>query len=345
MKELFDTQVLIPTNDNIAYAAKLLSEGEIIGIPTETVYGLAANAFDEKAIEKIFLAKGRPQDNPLIVHINSLLMLKDLVKEVTPTATALLSKFWPGPLTVIFEKSDKIPLSVTAGLSTVAIRFPSNKVAQKLIAECGFPLAAPSANISGSPSPTSANHVYIDLDGKIPAILDGGVCEVGVESTVVMLKNDAVVLLRPGYITVEMLKEVIENVEIANGVLNELDENEKVLSPGMKHQHYSPKANVCILDGDFEQFKKYVENASEKGDIKIGAMVFDGEEKYLNVPCVTFGDAGDNIIQARLLFSSLRALDELDVDRIFARMPNQEGVGLAIYNRLIRAAGFEVIAL
>ncbi|MEG2813551.1 MAG: L-threonylcarbamoyladenylate synthase [Oscillospiraceae bacterium] len=345
MKELFDTQVLIPTNENIEYAAKLLCEGETIGMPTETVYGLAANAFDENAVEKIFIAKGRPQDNPLIVHIDSLEMLKELVTEITPTALALAKKFWPGPLTMIFEKSDRIPLSVTAGLSSVAIRFPSNKVAQRLITACGLPLAAPSANISGSPNPTSANHVYTDMDGKIPAILDGGLCEVGLESTVVLLKGESLVLLRPGYVTIDMLKEVVPNVTIADGVLNELDEDAQVLSPGMKHKHYSPKADVCILDGDFEQFKNYVCKASKDKDVKIGAMVFNGEEEFLDVPCVTFGEAGDNIIQAKMLFSSLRALDELKVDKIFARMPDQDGVGLAIYNRLIRAAGFSILKL
>lgn len=337
-----ETRVLIPTEENIAYAAELLNKGEVIGMPTETVYGLAANAFDENAVEKIFLAKGRPQDNPLIVHIYSMNMLKELVAEIPSIAYQLAEKFWPGPLTMIFQKSDKIPLAVTAGLSTVAIRFPSNKVANRLIEKAGMPLAAPSANLSGSPSPTTANHVFNDLNGKIPAILDGGDCEFGLESTVVLLGRDKVTLLRPGSVTVEMLREITPQVEVAEGVLHEVKENEAVPSPGMKHTHYSPRANVCIIDSDFESFRAYIEAHLNE---KPGALVFDGEDEKLSVPCVTFGKEDDSIIQAKLLFRSLRAIDELGVDRIYARMPDKNGIGLAIYNRLLRAAGFEVITL
>lgn len=340
--DYLNTKVLIPTDENIAYAAELLNNGQVVGMPTETVYGLAANALDENAVEKIFIAKGRPQDNPLIVHINSMKMLKGLVEYVPQIAYTLVEKFWPGPLTMIFHKSDKIPSAVTAGLSTVAIRFPSNKVARKLIEKSGLPLAAPSANLSGSPSPTTANHVFNDLNGKIPAILDGGPCEVGLESTVVLLAEDKVTLLRPGAITVEMLEEAVPHVEVDKGVLHKIDDNEKVLSPGMKHTHYSPKANVCIVDSNFEQFKRFIEAHKHEN---LGAMVFDGEEQELDVPCVTFGREDDSIIQAKLLFSSLRAIDDLGVDRIYARMPDVNGIGLAIYNRLLRAAGFEVITL
>lgn len=334
--------MLIPTEENIAYAAELLNKGEVVGMPTETVYGLAANAYDENAVEKIFKAKGRPQDNPLIVHINSMDMLNDLVENIPQIAYKLASKFWPGPLTMIFHKSDKIPLAVTAGLSTIAIRYPSNKVACMLIEESGLPLAAPSANLSGRPSPTTANHVFNDLNTKIPAILDGGPCEFGLESTVVLLAEDKVILLRPGAITLEMLKEVVPNVEVNKGVLHQVADDEEVASPGMKHTHYSPRANVCIIDSNFEQFKKYIEAHKDEN---LGAMVFDGEELELDVPCVTFGDEDDSIIQAKLLFNSLRAIDNLGVDRIYARMPDVNGIGLAIYNRLIRAAGFEVIQL
>lgn len=337
-----DTRVLIPTEENIDYVADLLNQGEVVGMPTETVYGLAANAFDENAVEKIFIAKGRPQDNPLIVHINSTEMLKDLVSHIPDIAFKLADAFWPGPLTMIFQKSDKIPLAVTAGLSTVAIRFPSNKVANKLISKAGMPLAAPSANLSGSPSPTSANHVYNDLNGKIKAILDGGTCEFGLESTVVLLDNETVTLLRPGSITVEMLKNVVKEVYVADGVLHQVDDEEQVASPGMKHKHYSPRANVCIIDSDFESFKKFINSHQHEN---IGAMVFETEDKELNVPCVTYGAQDDSIIQAKLLFNSLRAIDDLGVERIYARMPDKDGIGLAIYNRLLRAAGFEVITL
>lgn len=337
-----DTRVLIPTEENIEHVASLLNNGEVVGMPTETVYGLAANAYDENAVEKIFKAKGRPQDNPLIVHIHSLDMLKDLVAEVPAIAYQLADKFWPGPLTMIFQKSENVPLAVTAGLSTVAVRFPSNKVANALIKKAGIPLAAPSANLSGSPSPTTANHVYNDLDGRIPAILDGGACEFGLESTVILLHKDKVTLLRPGSVTIEMLRSVVPQVEVADGVLHEVAEDEEVASPGMKHTHYSPRANVCIIDSDFQRFEKFIK---EHQDENIGAMVFDGEDKKLDVPCVTFGEESDSIIQAKLLFSALRAIDDLGVDRIYARMPDKNGIGLAIYNRLLRAAGFEVISL
>lgn len=338
-----DTKVLLPTEENIEYAAKLLNDGEVIGMPTETVYGLAANAFDENAVEKIFIAKGRPQDNPLIVHINSLEMLQSLVKEVPPVAYKLAEKFWPGPLTMIFNKNDNVPLAVTAGLSTVAVRFPSNKVANALITKTGMPLAAPSANTSGRPSPTSANHVYNDLNGKISAILDGGTCEYGLESTVILLNDDEnITLLRPGSVTVEMLESAVPYVTVDKGVLHEIKANEQVLSPGMKHTHYSPTAKVIIIDSDFEHFKNFIEQHDYKN---IGAMVFEGEEKELDVPCVTFGDKDDELLQAKLLFSSLRAIDDLGVSTIYARMPKKDGIGLAIFNRLIRAAGFEVIEL
>lgn len=339
----YDTKVLIATDENIAYAAQLLNNGEIVGMPTETVYGLAANAFDENAVEKIFIAKGRPQDNPLIVHISSLNMLDSLVLEIAESAKVLAKKFWPGPLTMIFQKSDRVPFAVTAGLSTVAVRYPSHKVALSLIKKAGLPLAAPSANTSGKPSPTTAAHVYDDLNGKIKAILDGGACEYGLESTVLLLNSDdTVTILRPGAVTLQMLEETIPHVSIDKGVLHEIKANEQALSPGMKHLHYSPKTNVIILDCSFEKFRGFI--ASHQ-DESIGAMVFEGEEEYIPVPCVTFGKQGDELLQARLLFSALRAIDSLNVSTIYARIPGQIGMGLAIYNRLIRAAGFEVITL
>ncbi len=338
-----DTKVLIPTDDNIAYAAKLLNDGQVVGMPTETVYGLAANAYDPIAVEKIFEAKGRPQDNPLIVHINSMEMLEDVAAVIPDYAKRLAEKFWPGPLTMIFQKTDKVPSEVTAGLSTVAVRFPSHKVARALIAAAGMPLAAPSANLSGHPSPTTANHVFTDLNGKIPAILDGGNCEVGLESTVILLNSESnITLLRPGAVTVKMLETAVPHVTIDRGVLNEVKEGEQALSPGMMHKHYSPKANVILIDSDFPAFRKFIERHSDES---IGAMVFDGEEKELSVPCVTYGSQDDPIIQAKLLFSSLRAVDDMGVATIYARMPDKDDIGLAIYNRLIRAAGFEVITL
>lgn len=338
-----DTRVLIPTEENIAYAARLLNAGQVVGIPTETVYGLAANAYDPLSVEKIFEAKGRPSDNPLIVHIASMETLPAVAAVIPEAAKRLAERFWPGPLTMIFQKTDQIPLAVTAGLSTVAVRFPSHRVAQALIRAAGMPLAAPSANPSGRPSPTTANHVYTDLCGKIPAILDGGSCEVGLESTVILINDDShVTLLRPGAVTVKLLESAIPHVAVDRGVLNEVREGERALSPGMLHKHYSPRANVVILDCGFPAFKAYVER---RADERIGAMVFEGEEQQLPIPCVTFGRENDPIIQARLLFSALRAVDEMGVDTIYARMPSRDGIGLATYNRLLRAAGFEVLSL
>ena len=334
-----DTKVLIPTEENIAYAARLIEQGEVVGMPTETVYGLAASAFDEAAVEKIFLAKGRPQDNPLIVHIASL----DMLSNVPETAKRLAERFWPGPLTMIFEKSDRVPPAVTAGLSTVAVRFPSHKVAQALILKTGLPLAAPSANRSGAPSTTTANHVYNDMKDRIPAILDGGASTYGLESTVILLKDEGnVTLLRPGAVTVEMLKETVPHVTVDDGVLHEIKAGQQALSPGMMHKHYAPKTNVVILDAPLAKFLAFV---NSHADESVGAMVFDGEETSLKTPYVTYGAADDPMAQAKLLFQSLRAVDALGVQTIYARMPSRDGMGLAIYNRLLRAAGFEVIRL
>lgn len=338
-----ETKVLLPTEDNIKLAAEYIRVGELCGMPTETVYGLAANAFDQVAVEKTFEAKGRPQDNPLIVHISEISEISDVAVDIPQLSYRLAKAFWPGPLTMILKKSPKIPMCVTAGMDTVAVRMPKHKVARDFIKACGVPITAPSANLSGKPSPTSADVVYDDLNGKIPVILDGGVCEYGVESTVVLINdNNHLTLLRPGAITVDMLKTVAANVTVDRGVLSEIKDNERALSPGMKHKHYSPNTHVVILDCDFNSFKAYVESRTNE---RAGAMVFDGEEELLSVPCVTFGAKDDPYAQAKLLFHSLRTLDTLNVDTVYSRNPDSEGIGLAIYNRLLRAAGFEVIKL
>ncbi|MDF2568280.1 MAG: hypothetical protein K0R90_1736, partial [Oscillospiraceae bacterium] len=241
---MFDTKILKPTKENLLLCAKLLKDGELIGMPTETVYGLAANAFDGDAVKKIFKAKGRPQDNPLIVHISDISMLGSIAAKVPKLAHELAERFWPGPLTIILPKAAHIPLAVTAGLDTVAVRIPSHEVAKELIKCCEFPLAAPSANLSGSPSPTKAEHVFQDLQGRIPFVIDGGECEIGLESTVVTLSEDTIKILRPGGVTVHDLLQVTPNVHIDQSVLSQLEPNQKVSSPGMKYKHYSPKAKV-----------------------------------------------------------------------------------------------------
>ncbi len=319
----------------------MLKSGELVGLPTETVYGLAADALNPTAVKKIFIAKGRPQDNPLIVHISDIDMIYSLTENPPALCFELASAFWPGPLTMVLPKAKTLSDEVTAGLDTVGIRFPSHKVAQDIITESKTPLAAPSANLSGSPSPTKAIHVFSDLDGKIPLIIDGGDSSVGVESTVIAVKENAIVLLRPGAVTVEELK-AFAPVTIDKGVLQKVDEDKKVASPGMKYKHYSPKAEVIIIDSDFESFRKYIDENKNDG---VFAMVFEGEEKSLSVPTVSFGIKEDDFSQARVLFDSLRECDKLGAKKVFVRSPKKDGVGLAVYNRLLRAAAFTVITL
>ncbi len=339
---MFQTNVVKPNDFTIKQAAALLGSGEVVGIPTETVYGLAANAFDAEAVKKIFLAKGRPQDNPLIVHIDTFERLKELVIEIPDTAFKLADCFWPGPLTMILPKSDAVPDEITGGLHTVAVRMPAHPIARQLIAACDFPLAAPSANLSGSPSPTTAEYVYQDMNGKIPMILDGGACTVGVESTVIAVYPDKVRLLRPGGITAEMLRTVVPAVEIDNGVLHHVANDAKVASPGMKYKHYSPQAHVVLLDGTLPCFAAYVEAHKAEG---VYALLYEGEETAVSVPSLCYGKANDPASQAQGLFACLRELDHLGAKTVYARCPDQSGMGLAVYNRLIRAAGYELITL
>ncbi|MGX8710704.1 MAG: L-threonylcarbamoyladenylate synthase [bacterium] len=328
--------------EDILTAAQILRDGGLVGIPTETVYGLAANALDGKAVAGIFAAKGRPMDNPLIVHISDFDQISQLVRKVTPEAEKLAKAYWPGPMTIILPKSDKIPDEVSAGLDTVAIRFPSHPAARALIDAAGIPLAAPSANLSGHPSPTAAEHVLNDLDGKIEAVVDGGPCGVGVESTVVTLACDPPRLLRPGGITLEQLRCVLGTVEMDSAVLHPLKEGVRASSPGMKYKHYSPKANVIIIDGSFDAYRDYVNSHGGDGT---AALCYSGEDAELTVPTVCYGGEDDYGEQARGLFDALRRLDEIQAKTVYARCPEPKGVGLAVYNRLIRAAGFEVLHL
>lgn len=339
--EKWKTQVLPPDEANIRLAAELLNQGEVVGFPTETVYGLAANAFDPQAVAKIFAAKGRPQDNPLIVHIASMEMLPPLVKDPPVLAFQLAEKFWPGPMTMILPRSERLGDEVSAGLPTVGIRYPSSPTAQKMILASQLPLAAPSGNLSGHPSPTTAAHMLHDMDTRIPLIIDGGECQVGLESTVIQVKEDRVRLLRPGGITVEMLEEVCP-VEIDQGVLHAVDANAKVASPGMKYRHYAPIAEVTIVEGELAAFKKYLE--AFKGD-GVYAMVFDGEEDGLCVPTLPFGQSGQPQTQAHRLFDLLRQCDDLGAKKVFVRSPDRHGIGLAVYNRLLRAAAFRIVKL
>ena len=334
------TERLNADEQGISRAGELLRAGGLVAIPTETVYGLAANALDGAAVAKIFAAKGRPMDNPLIVHIARQEEIFPLVKDFPPSARALAEAYWPGPMTIILPKADRIPNEVSAGLSTVAVRFPSHPAARAVIRAAGVPLAAPSANSSGKPSPTCAAHVLRDLDGKINAVLDGGDCGVGVESTVVTLASGRPRLLRPGGITPEQLRAVLGDLEIDPAVTHRLAEGQKAISPGMKYKHYAPVAQVTILRGSRQAYLEYVNTHAENG---VFALCFEEDESELRVPFVAYGREADSSSQAHLLFDALRLLDERGAKRVFARCPSQQGVGLAVYNRLIRAAGFSFL--
>ena len=330
------------TKENISLAARIINESGVVAMPTETVYGLAASALDEKAVKKVFEAKGRPQDNPLIVHISDMEMLFPLIREFPEKAKLCAEKFWPGPFTMVLPKTDVIPTNVSAGLDTVAVRMPSCEVARDFIRACKLPIAAPSANISGLPSPTTAEHVVRDMDGKIDAVLMAGDCEVGVESTVVTFATNPPKLLRPGGVTAEQLREILPNLEIDKAVLESAEAGKPVASPGMKYKHYSPSCDVTMLIGSSEEYIKYVNSHNEAN---LCALCFEEDADSLNCPYICYGKINDGKSQAAELFEALRLLDDKGYKKCYAHAPNLSGVGLAVYNRLIRAAAFKVIEL
>lgn len=336
--------VLRPADEaGIDQAAQLLRRGEIFALPTETVYGIAADARQGAAVRKIFEAKGRPQDNPLIVHVAGPEMLPGLVAEVPERAQLLISAFCPGPLTIIMPRGPEVADECCAGLDTVGIRMPSHPVAREVIRRSGCAFAAPSANLSGRPSPTNAQDVLTDMDGRLPLVLDGGECAVGVESTVVSVVGPKPTLFRPGHITLEDLERALgEEVEVSAAILEKLPEGAVVRSPGMKYKHYAPKADITILDGSFEQFRAYVQAHADQNP---SCLCFTGEASQLGVPCVEYGREGDGADQAKHLFRSLRALDEQGDGVVYARCPGRDGLSMAVYNRLVRAAAFRVVQL
>lgn len=333
-----ETKLFGTSEYDIAEAGKMIADGKLVAFPTETVYGLGANALNEEAVRNIYLAKGRPSDNPLIVHIAEKEDIVPLVKEVTPKAKALIDAFFPAPLTIILNKSDKVGKVVSGGLDTVAVRMPKNEIARKLIKASGCPIAAPSANTSGLPSPTRVKYVIDDMMGKIDGIIDGGDCEYGVESTVITLATDVPTLLRPGAITKEMIEAVIGEITVAPAVLEGMKNDEVAASPGMKYKHYAPKAKVVIVNADKKEYEKFVN--AQKGAF---ALCFDDDE--VTLPKVTFGRENDDLSQAKELFDALRELDEMGAKKVYARIPHKDGVGMAVYNRLIRAAAFDIIDL
>lgn len=327
-------------DEHIKEVGEILRKGGLAAIPTETVYGLAGNALKGEIAAKIFSAKGRPSDNPLIVHICRFEQWAPLVKYIPETAKALADAFWPGPLTMILPKSELVPDEVCGKLDTVAVRMPENEIALAVIESAGVPLAAPSANLSGKPSPTCAAHVIEDMNGRIEAVVDSGDCSVGVESTVLSLAGAVPRVLRPGKITPEMIAAVVGEVEIDDAVFEKLREGQTAISPGTKYKHYSPDATVVLVKGGYESFAGYVNANVTEGTV---ALCFEGEEEGIRVPCVTYGKKDDPASQAKNVFDALRTVDKIGAKRVFARFPESEGEGLAVFNRLLRAAGFNII--
>ncbi|MEG0919676.1 MAG: L-threonylcarbamoyladenylate synthase [Anaerovoracaceae bacterium] len=328
------TKYMQPTVNNIKEAAKILKEGGLVAFPTETVYGLGANALDDYAVSKVYIAKGRPSDNPMIVHVATATSVADLAEELSEDAKRVMRAFWPGPLTLVLKAKSIVPKTTTGGLDTVAIRMPDNEIALRLIKEAGVPLAGPSANLSGKPSPTKAQHVLDDLAGRIDAVIEGGPCQVGIESTILDLSTPVPVILRPGKITKEQLTEVI-GLEVQldptlNKTPDQIGKGFKPKAPGMKYKHYAPKAKMVILEGSKEAILKEIEFRKATYEGKMGVILFEDE----------------NIDEAAHdLFAALRHMDEKNVDLIVAAALTQEGVGYAVMNRMLKSAGGNVLKL
>ena len=338
MTDNIDTLKLTDSPEDIARAAELIKQGEVVGIPTETVYGLGADALDPQAVSRIFMAKNRPMDNPLIVHIYGMEQISELSAQVPKLFYTLAERFWPGPLTMIVKKSERVPKETSGGLDTVGIRMPSHPVMRQLI-KMSVPIAAPSANRSGYPSPTTAEHVYGDMKGRIAAVIDGGECRFGVESTVICFEDEHTVrILRPGSVTEEMLSEYAD-VVIDDAILHDLREGRTAPSPGMKYKHYSPLADVKIVEGSMEQFAEYT-NKMYGEDVY--CLIFGNDSPdALRCKVMTYGSTDAE--QAHELFAKLRELDDRKAKTVYVRSPDKSGVGLAVYNRLLRAAAFQVI--
>ena len=335
-----------PEEELIKEAAELIKDGKLVAFPTETVYGLGANGLDGEASSRIFTAKGRPQDNPLILHISSLEELKPLVKSIPKEAEIIAERFWPGPITMIFERSSLISDVITAGLDTVAIRMPKHPVASALIKASGVPIAAPSANTSGRPSPTQAEHVIEDLYGKIDMIIDGGATGVGLESTVLDLTSDRPTILRPGGVTLEDLRPIIPDVTLDLSIIKD-GENIIPKSPGQKYRHYAPKADMIVYCGDVEDIVKAINKKAKElveNGKKVGIMATDEtKDKYQEGMVISVGNRRDKRTIAHNLFNILRKFDEKKVNVILAEGVEFQGIGIAIMNRMKKASGGNII--
>ena len=333
------------TEKNMDEAVAILRDGGLVGIPTETVYGLGANGLNEEAVAHIFEAKGRPQDNPLILHIPDASWLERYCKDIPLTAYKLADAYWPGPMTMILRRKDIVPDAVTAGLDTVGMRCPAHPLCRAIIDAAGVPVAAPSGNTSGRPSPTTAQHMLEDMDGKIDAIVDGGPCSVGVESTIIDLTETPARLLRPGGITLEQLEAVLGEVAVDPAVTRLMGAGEQPKAPGMKYRHYAPKAPVTVVTGDPQKSAEYIAAHASPED---GIICFDEflplfTRRSETRPVMDLGPAGDKEEQARHIFDALRSFDHTSVPAIWAQSPDATGIGLAIANRLNKAAGFHII--
>lgn len=338
-----NTKLLAADPKSVAEAGRLLAAGQVVGIPTETVYGLGANALDGAAVRQIFAAKGRPADNPLIVHISDFEQIYGLVAKVPAHAKRLAEACWPGPLTIILPRAACIPNEVSAGLDTVGIRLPAHPVARAVIRAAGIPVAAPSANTSGRPSTTTAAHVMADMAGKIAAVVDGGPCAVGVESTVVSLAGERPRLLRPGGISLEQLEAVLGPVEVDRAIREKIGDDVRVSAPGMKYRHYAPQAPVTAVCGDPARGAAYIVSHLREN---AGVICFDEYANDFAGHIVhTIGRSDDLGAQARAIFDALRAFDDTDVTEIWAQCPDDRGLGLAVANRLKKAAGFHVVTV
>ncbi|MFQ9516286.1 MAG: L-threonylcarbamoyladenylate synthase [Eubacterium sp.] len=332
-------------------AGEIIREGGLVAFPTETVYGLGADALNAKAAAKIYSAKGRPSDNPLIAHIASIDMLKPLVDEIPPIAEKLMDAFWPGPMTLIFKKSDLVPKGTTGGLNTVAIRYPNHPIAQELIKAAGVSIAAPSANLSGKPSPTLGEHVIDDMDGRIDMIIDGGMVGMGLESTIIDVTVTPPMILRPGFITEEMIKKVAGDIRIDKAIFAKPEAGLKPKAPGMKYRHYAPSADYKIYRGDAAKVaEKIILLANEKANagMKTGIITAD-QHKHLyqgklntEITVVSLGDLEKPETIANHLFKVLRDFDSMDTQYIFGEAFSEENVGQAIMNRLTKAAGYNI---
>ncbi|RMD03061.1 threonylcarbamoyl-AMP synthase [Clostridium autoethanogenum] len=326
---------------NIVKGAEYLKKGEVVAIPTETVYGLAADAFNENAVKKIFKVKGRPQDNPLLVHIYKLEQVYDICKDIHKDAEKVFDAFWPGSVTLIFNKKDCISDTVSAGMKTVGVRFPKSEVARAIIKESGTLLVAPSANLSGKPSTTSAEHCYNDLNGKIPCILDGGPCSIGLESTIIDMSTPDPVLLRPGAISLDDIRKVITNLVYKKNLLS-VKGNEIPKAPGMKYRHYAPDAPVTLVKGDYAKTSKWIkENANEENAVICFQEFLKDFKNYEHV--YSLGSFKTLNAAAQKTFDLLRECDKLNISHIYVQAPKDSGLGNSIINRLEKASAGDVI--